>query len=287
VFSIGEFSKITGLTVKTLRFYHDKGLLVPAFVDDRTGYRYFDVHQIDKARLITGLRGLEFSLEQIGEMLAASEDEADILDFLQRQRTHLKQKMRQYRGIVGSLDKIIQSEREARMAMQNSTFTVEEKLLDPVLIAGVRMKGRYSECGKGFAKIGRAFGRHISGKCFLMHYDSEYKEDDADFEACMPIRKGKEVDGITVRELPGGRCVTLLHKGPYQELSRSYAKILTYIKEQGYEIVIPTREVYLKGPGIIFKGNPKNYLTEIQVQITASAPAPGTPPSTSSPSTRR
>jgi DNA-binding transcriptional MerR regulator/effector-binding domain-containing protein len=287
VFSIGEFSKITGLTVKTLRFYHDKGLLVPALVDDRTAYRYFDFRQIDKARVITRLRGLEFSLEQIGEIMAASEDEADILDFLQRQRTLLEQKMRQYRGIVGSLDKIIQSEKEARMALHNSTFEVEEKRLDPLLIAGVRLKGRYSECGKGFAKIGRAFGRHISGKCFLLHFDSEFKEDDADFEACMPIRKGKDVDGISVREIPGGRCVSLLHKGPYAELSRSYAKVLAYVKEHGYEIVMPTREVYLKGPGMIFKGNPKNYLTEIQIQITASAPAPGTPPSTSSPSTRR
>jgi effector-binding domain-containing protein len=195
--------------------------------------------------------------------------------------------MRQYRGIVDSLDKIIQGEREARMAVQDSTFTVEEKWLDPVLIAGVRMKGRYSECGKGFAKIGRTFGRHISGKCFLMHYDSEYMEDDADFEACMPIRKGKDVEGVAVRELPGGRCVYLLHKGPYQELGRSYAKVLAYIKEHGYEIVMPTREVYLKGPGMIFKGNPKNYLTEIQIQVTASPPAPGTPPSKSSPSTRR
>jgi DNA-binding transcriptional MerR regulator/effector-binding domain-containing protein len=287
VFSIGEFSKITGLTVKTLRFYHDRGLLTPAFIDEKTGYRYYDARQIDRARVISQLRSLEFSLEQISEMLAASEDEADILDFLKRQRTILEQKMRQYRGIVSSLDKIIQTEMEARMALQNSEFDVMEKRLEPALIAGVRMKGRYSECGKGFSKIGRAFGRFISGKCFLLCYDSEFKEDDADFEACMPISKGKNVDGVSVREIAGGRCVSLLHKGPYPELGRSYAKLLAYVKEHGYEIIIPIREVYLKGPGMIFKGNPKNYLTEIQILVTGSAPAPGTPPSTTSQSTRR
>jgi DNA-binding transcriptional MerR regulator len=41
VFSIGEFSKITGLTVKTLRFYHEQQLLPPASIDDRSGYRYY------------------------------------------------------------------------------------------------------------------------------------------------------------------------------------------------------------------------------------------------------
>lgn len=265
--TIGEFSKITGLTVKTLRFYHDRGLLVPAWVDDQTGYRYYDTRQADKARIITQLRSLEFTLEQISEILTSFDDDADLLDFLQRQRLLLEEKMRQYRSVVGSLDQIIQKEKEARQAMQNSTCNVEEKTLDALLIAGVRMTGCYSDCGKGFAKIGKALGRYISGKCFLLHYDTEYKEGDADFEACMPIRKGNAVGDISVRELPGGRCVTLLHKGPYAELGRSYARILASIKAKGFEIIMPTREVYLKGPGMIFKGNPKNYLTEIQMLV--------------------
>ncbi len=267
MFSIGEFSKITGLTVKTLRFYHDKNLLIPALVDDQTGYRYYDARQIDKARIIAQLRSLEFTLEQIGAILAESEDEADILDFLETQRTLLEERMRQYRGIVTSLESILRNEREARMTMHKSTFEVEEKRVDTQLIAGVRMKGRYSECGKGFAQIGKALGRYISGKCFLLHYDCEYREEDADFEACMPLRKDNAVAGIDVRELPGGRCVSLMHKGPYPELGRSYAKVLAYIKEKGYEIVMPTREIYWKGPGMIFRGNPKNYLTEIQIMV--------------------
>jgi DNA-binding transcriptional MerR regulator/effector-binding domain-containing protein len=269
VYSIGEFSKMTGLTVKTLRFYHDRGLLVAAWVDPGTGYRYYDLRQIDKARIITQLRRLEFSLEQIGEMLGNAGDEADVLDFLERQRTVLEEKIRQYKGVVTTLDKIIQNEREARTTMQNSTFDVAEKTVETLLIAGVRMNGRYSECGKGFAKIGKALGRYLSGKPFLLHYDNEYKED-ADFEACMPVRQSKAVDGISVRELEGGRCVMLLHKGPYEELGRSYAKILAYIKAKGYQIVMPTREIYLKGPGMIFKGNPKKYLTEIQMLVAAT-----------------
>lgn len=267
MFTIGEFSKITGLPIKTLRFYHEKGLLIPAWVDDQTGYRHYDFRQIDKARIITQLRGLEFSLDQIAEMLANYDDEADILAFLDVQKRLIEDRMRQSRDIVDSLDKIIQKEREARMTMQNSTFEVEEKNLDTLLVAGVRMKGRYSECGKGFSKIGKSLGRYISGTSFLLHYDTEYKEDDADFEACMPVRTGKTVEGVSVRELPGGRCISLMHKGPYEELSRSYAKILAYVKEKGYEVILPTREVYLKGPGMIFKGNPKNYLTEIQMLV--------------------
>lgn len=62
--------------------------------------------------------------------------------------------------------------------------------------------------------------------------------------------------------------MTLLHKGPYEELGRAYERLLKYAKEKGYEFASPCREVYLKGPGMIFKGNPQNYLTEIQMLLT-------------------
>jgi DNA-binding transcriptional MerR regulator len=268
VFSIGEFSKITGLTVKTLRFYQEEGLLVPSFVDEETGYRYYAPAKVDAARAITFLRGLEFSVGEIREMLAQAEEENDLLEAMERQRIVIDLKIRSYRKLVRSLDQFIADEREARHLMQNLSLRIEEKDIAPMLMAGVRIKGKYSECGNAFAMIGRTFGRHIAGKPFLLHYDQEYREADADFEACMPIRAGKSVEGVSVRELPSGRCVSLIHRGPYNDLGRSYAQVLQYIHEKGFQVQSPSREIYLKGPGMIFKGNPKNYLTEIQMFIS-------------------
>ena len=152
--------------------------------------------------------------------------------------------------------------------MQTTTFEVEEKLLEPVLMAGVRMKGKYADCGKGFAQIGRRLGRFVCGQPFNLYYDADYRPDDADLEACMPVRRPKaEVPGICVREPPGGKCVSLVHKGPYGQLGRSYARVLDYIRDKGYEALLPSREIYLKGPGMIFKGNPQKYLTEIQFLV--------------------
>ena len=267
MFSIGEFSKITGLSVKTIRFYHEKDILAPSYIDDNSGYRYYDHSNIEKARIITYFRNMEFSLNEIKEILDNYDDQADILDYLDQHKQTIEAKIRKYKNITVSLDSIISNEREAIMAIENSTFEPEEKLMDTMLVAGVRMQGKYSDCGKGFAQIGKSFGRYICGKALCLYYDGEYREDDANFEACMPIRRSKEVDGISVRQLPAGRCVSLLHKGPYDKLGRSYAKILEYVKAKGYEIVLPTREIYLKGPGIIFKGKAKNYLTEIQLPI--------------------
>jgi DNA-binding transcriptional MerR regulator len=268
VYSIGQFSKIVGLSVKTLRFYHDEGVLVPSFVDPDSGYRYYDQHDAEKARVVSQLRELEFSLGEIREMLAEYDDEADLLDYLDRHRDVFQERIRRLRDVVSSLDRIISREREAQKTMQTSSFEVEEKMLEPMLIAGVRMKGKYSDCGKGFAQIGKNLARLICGKPFCLYYDGDYRPDDADLEACMPVKKPKsDVPGISIRELPGGRCVSLMHKGPYDQLGRSYARVLDYVRAKGLEPKLPSREIYHKGPGMIFKGNPQKYLTEIQITV--------------------
>jgi DNA-binding transcriptional MerR regulator/effector-binding domain-containing protein len=266
MFTIGEFSKITGLTVKALRFYHDQALLVPSFVDPETGYRYYHENQIEAARSIGFLRGLDFPLVDIKELLSAAGDESQFVQGLERHLAALAEKAKQLNKTLRSLKQFIFEERQAKV-MTQAQFEIQEKMLAPMLVGGIRMKGRYSECGKGFAQLGKSLGRQICGSPFLLHYDSEYREDDADFEACMPVRQRREVKGITTRELPGGKCVSLLHQGQYDQLGHSYAKILKYVKERGYGVIMPTREVYLKGPGMIFKGNPQKYLTEIQCLV--------------------
>jgi DNA-binding transcriptional MerR regulator len=86
MYTIDEFSKITGLSIETLRFYHEQGLLVPSAIDDQTGCRYYAPHLAERARVIARLRGLEFSLTDIAEMLAKHDDESDILACLEGHR---------------------------------------------------------------------------------------------------------------------------------------------------------------------------------------------------------
>jgi DNA-binding transcriptional MerR regulator len=267
MFTIGEFSRITGLSIKALRLYHEKGILEPTKVEEFTSYRYYDEVAIEKARVIQYLKRMEFKLGEIKEIVENFEDESEIVEFLENHKEIIEEKILQYKNISFSLETIIAKERESKIMLKNSEFEIEEKDVDTLLVASIRMKGKYSDCGPLFGKIAKKMGRHINGKSLNLYYDDEYKENDADFESCLPVRKGKEVDGISIRELKGGRSVTLIYKGPYEEIGTAYQKIIAYIKERGYKIVPPSREVYLKGPGMIFKGNPKNYLTEIQFMI--------------------
>jgi DNA-binding transcriptional MerR regulator len=73
--SIGEFARRSRLSAKALRLYDQLGLLVPARMDDVSGYRFYEEAQLDQARLIAALRQLGVPLAQIEEMLPLGPDE--------------------------------------------------------------------------------------------------------------------------------------------------------------------------------------------------------------------
>ncbi len=265
-FSIGEFSKMPSLSIKSLRLYHEKELLVPSEGDKFTSYRYYNEANYERAKSIKILKAFDFTLAEIKEMLDDCDVESELLPQLEKKLKEIESKIHHYHEISSSIEDLIKYQRESTMT-DNKEFEVEEKDLETILIAGHRMKGKYQDVGKGITLLYKKLGRHINGKCMTLYYDGEYKEDDADFEPCFPVRKGKDEDGISVRELKGGKCVSLIHKGPYETLGDSYKKVYAYLNEKGYKTKLPSREVYIKAPGWIFKGNPKNYLTEIQILI--------------------
>jgi len=270
-FSIGEFSQITGLSVKALHFYDENGLLPPASVDSATGYRYYNAASVERARMISRLRELQFPLEDIQRVLSNCEDDAQLISHFQRQLRTIQERLRADQKTAKALARAISEEAEAAAMSQAGRFRVEEKDVPSLVVAGVRMTGRYEDCGRSFKTLAAKMGRYIAGKPLCLYYDSEFREADANFEPCFPLRREvASMDGITVRTLVGTRCLTLIHQGPYQQLGRAYKVILAELHQRGLTAALPSRETYLKGPGMIFKGNPKNYLTEIQIPIQSA-----------------
>jgi DNA-binding transcriptional MerR regulator len=74
--TIGDFSRASHLSVKTLRHYHDVGLLEPSEIDPGNGYRYYSEDQIAAAQVIRRLRGLQMPVAEVKSVLAATDSEA-------------------------------------------------------------------------------------------------------------------------------------------------------------------------------------------------------------------
>jgi Transcriptional regulator, effector-binding domain/component len=70
---------------------------------------------------------------------------------------------------------------------------------------------------------------------------------------------------IGSRVLKGGRVVSVIHKGPYETIGNAYKKLFGYINSNGLKVTGPSREIYLKGPGLILPRSPKKFITELQM----------------------
>lgn len=107
--TISEFSALTHLSVRTLRRYHDGGLLEPARVDPDTGYRYYTTDQIPTAQVIHRLRELDMPLAEVKEVLATADPDVRA-DLLAGHLARMEEQLDRTRAAVRSLRRLLRPE---------------------------------------------------------------------------------------------------------------------------------------------------------------------------------
>lgn len=264
MYKIGEFSKITNLTVKTLRYYDEENILKPSYRNEENGYRFYNHEDFDKAKQIHLLRKLDFSISEIKDVLINCDNEDDLSFFLKEKQTMIKEQIKKQKDLINQIDMYISPKKEGDNSMN---YEILVKSFDPVKVASIRYRGKYSDVGKYYGKIYSVVKGKAKGSPFNLYYDSEYKEENADIEICLPIAGTISSNTVTVKELPRIKAICTTHVGAYEKLGNAYKAIFDYAETHNLKCKVPSREIYLKGPGMIFKGNPDKYITEIIIPI--------------------
>lgn len=148
-----------------------------------------------------------------------------------------------------------------------STEVVQIKEVEAITIASLRYVGRYDALGTYIGKLFKTVGMNAAGAPFTLYHDGAYKEDGADIEVAVPVKKPINRDGVTTRTLEGGKLACLVHVGAYSNLHQSYQQLADYLAAEGLIGTTPSRELYLKGPGMFLRGNEEKYRTEIQIPL--------------------
>jgi DNA-binding transcriptional MerR regulator len=262
-YAIGDFSRICRLGIKTLRYYHEIGLLKPTRVDRLNGYRYYNESLLERVRLIQRLKVLNFSLDEIKELLENNPDESSVLDMARRKLEEINQKIGEYRQISERLKGFLISA-ESRPLDITASETVAEVVITDQYIAGLRFQGRYEDIGEWLEKLYQRCGSRVTGCAFSLYYDNQSMEADADIEICLPVVPESGIEGLNCRRLPAARALSIVHCGAYETLSLSYRVIVNELYRRGGQVILPVREIYLKGPNMLLPGDPALYRTEIQ-----------------------
>ncbi|WP_460050099.1 MerR family transcriptional regulator [Spirochaeta dissipatitropha] len=266
--TISAFSRVSSLSIKALRIYHEEGILIPERIDAETGYRYYGDESTLRAGIIRRLRDMNFSLADIKEIFGTCSDDEELIEQLKAKQQEIRNQARKYMALDASIQSILSANSMYREeSAMSEAIEVQKKEIAEKTICSIRFKGAYNEIGTHFGSLYRQIGRYASGKPFALYHDDDYKESDADIEACVEVRKAVSKEGIDCRVLPGGTAASILHHGPYEELGRSYKKLFDFCNEHGHNKLLPSREIYIRGPGMIFPRNPKRFVTEIQFMI--------------------
>lgn len=263
MYKIGEFSKLTQISTKTLRYYDEEDILVPSYRDSNNGYRYYDDEDYKKALFILKLRNLEFSISEIKDIISICKDKEDISYIFEEKSNIIRNQINELEMTLNKLNnyKIIEIQEEKK-----SEYKIEFKTIPPITVATLRFKGKYNDVGQYFNEIYKVVKGNSNGYPFCIYYDNEYKEI-ADIEVCVPIKKMIKSDKIVIKEIPSVDAIKTIHNGNYDKISKAYKEIFNYINTNKINCSIPHREIYIKGPGIIFRGNPNKYITEIVIPI--------------------
>jgi DNA-binding transcriptional MerR regulator len=271
---ISEFSRLTRIPAKTLRYYDDIGLFCPAQVDKFTGYRYYSVNQLARLNRILALKELGLSLEQVKDMLDNNLTPEQIRGMLMLKQAELQQQIQQEQmRLLYVENKLKQIEEEGLM----SDYEVVIKSVAPVHAATIRattpdMAHIGQTLDRAFDTLMTYIGEH--GKqsdkpeeCGITLYlDPEMPDKDILLEAALGIEGDMKATGdINVYTLPAiEMAASVVHHGPFNTLDKAYHALFKWIEANDYEVCGPNREInlaYERG------GDQNKYVTELQFPV--------------------
>lgn len=260
---IGNFSRISQVSVKALRYYDEVGLLKPVEVDPFTGYRYYDFDQLKRLNRILALKDLGFSLEQIAGLIDQDLPTAELRGMLRLKQAELREHVQEE---LDRLERIEARLRQLEQEISMSGYDVVLKKVEPILVAGVRdIIPSYPEQGYLWEKLETYLGQQgasPSGPCFTIYHADE---PEIDAEVCEPLAAAiPSGGGVKVHELPAvEQAASTIHHGPFSTLGDAYGALLKWIESNGYRISGPGREFYLKPPADDGNQEDPNTVTEI------------------------
>ena len=287
MFKISEFSRLTRVSIKALRYYDRVGLLTPALVDPRTRYRYYAARQAPRLYRILALRELGFSLSSIVDLLARSGGNAAMRRLLKRRGHELRQAIDAEQQRLGQIESAI---RELESPQPSRIPQPVFRSLPAIRVASRRR--RVTQLDDGAQELFEAVERdaardgiRAAGPPILIYYDRDHRETQADIEACVPVIEGASAASHARLRLlpPVADAACLAYVGDYERWGEIARGLLGWLERRHLAIAGPLRESYLqfgaagleelKLPAQYLAEDSQDLVTEMQIPVIRPSPS--------------
>jgi DNA-binding transcriptional MerR regulator/effector-binding domain-containing protein len=253
--TIGDFSRMTHLSVKALRHYHDLGVLAPAAVDPFTGYRFYDTHQVASAQVIRRLRDLGMPLDSIAAVLAAPDVEARNRE-IAAHLTRMERQLEQTQASVAALRALLTGP-AVRPVIELRTIGAVTALAVRAVVDAADLTEWGAEAFDALAAALAAAGLTAAGPYGGLFDGDFFELERSEVTAFVPVTSDSgPVDPATdvgldpagrvrLLEIPAVEAAVAVHEGAFSEVDRTYAAVGEVVAERAIGTGGPIREYYL------------------------------------------
>lgn len=267
MFRIGEFASFAKVPVKTLRYYDEIGIFTSAKVDEESGYRYYSAEQLIELNKILSLRDIGFSLNQISYIMKNNVSSEKLIHMLNLKKMEVIEVIEKERERKRKIDLFINNLNEEDIIMNYDIVVKEVKPFKGVCLRDI--VPNYSEMHALWKEVGEHIANNnskILPGCLAIYYDPSFKESQVDVEVVELVSSPvPETSRIKIREIPGAKVASVIHKGSYENYPKTYTALLKWIEENKFTPCGPNREIYIEGEWSAKE--PEDYITEIQIPI--------------------
>jgi DNA-binding transcriptional MerR regulator len=243
---IGDFAQATHLSIKTLRRYHESGLLEPANVAPQTGYRTYTTAQIPTAQIIRRFRDLDMPLPEIRAVLTAPDLRARN-DLITAHLGRLEENLARTQSVVASLrdllDQPVSSPSFEHRSIKEASAAAITEVLD-VKDALAWLQGALGELQATLAAqrlpITGAAGGSFSNALF-----AEARGEATIFLPCDGIVR--QLGRVIPLVVPATEVAIAVHAGPHNNIDLAYGALATYVTQHALAVDGPIREYYVVG----------------------------------------
>lgn len=265
---IGEFSKLCHTSIKTLRYYEEKGLLIPAQIDAWTGYRFYRIDQVIQLSHILHLKSLGLSLNEIYDVLNQKDDQLK-LDLIQQK---LKQCNLEISKLLSQKQQL-----ETMIHLQNTQHPVTQPTIRAL---PAHIAARHRQMIKNYDALTTLCTNTIAPEMmrlgctcpepqysYMIKHSENHHHENIDITYCEAVGEMHEnTDILQFFEVPAvKKALCYAHLGSYDSISDTLTKLITNMEANHCVPTDDTRFCFINGPWN--KQNPEEYLTEIQIPI--------------------
>jgi DNA-binding transcriptional MerR regulator len=244
--TVGDFSRITHLSVKTLRHYHEVGLLQPATVNPDTGYRYYSSEQVPTAQVIRRLRDLGMPVGDVKAVLDAPDAPARNV-LIAAHLDRLEAELAQTRSAVESLRNLLRPPADAPAIEHRSVPATPAAGIAAAVDRADALPWWQGALGELHATV-RAQGLRVTGASGGVYASELFQHDHGEATVFIPVEGGVRAIGrVTPVVIPGAELAIISHRGSLGDADLSYATLGSYATRHEISIDGPLREYYLRG----------------------------------------